>query len=47
VPESAAPAEKLVLKEFTRTASRLREMQSREYFARRHASADNPQVLLK
>jgi cell division protein ZapE len=31
--------------EFARTASRLREMQSKDYFARKHASTDNPQVL--
>lgn len=31
--------------EFGRTASRLREMQSREYFSRKHASAHNPAVL--
>jgi cell division protein ZapE len=35
----------MVSAEFVRTASRLREMQSREYFARKHASADNPSVL--
>ncbi len=34
-----------VLKEFARTASRLLEMQSRDYFARRHASAEDPRVL--
>ena len=34
-----------VRSEFARTASRLREMQSRDYFARKHASADNPHVL--
>ena len=31
--------------EFARTASRLREMRSREYFSRKHASADNPSVM--
>jgi len=36
-----------VLREFGRTASRLREMQSRDYFSRKHASAENPQVMLK
>ncbi len=36
---------RLVSAEFARTASRLREMQSRDYFSRRHASASNPTVL--
>jgi cell division protein ZapE len=45
VSEEAAPAEKMVQREFARTASRLREMQSRDYFARKHASAENPHVL--
>jgi len=40
-------AARMVNREFTRTASRLREMQSRDYFGRRHASAENPQVLVK
>jgi len=40
-------AARLVHREFTRTASRLREMQSKDYFGRRHASAENPQVLVK
>jgi cell division protein ZapE len=40
-------AARMVHKEFTRTASRLREMQSKDYFGRRHASAENPQVLVK
>lgn len=35
----------LVSAEFARTASRLREMQSREYFSQRHASAVDPKVL--
>ncbi len=35
----------MVSVEFARTASRLREMQSREYFSRKHASAENPQLL--
>lgn len=35
----------MVSAEFARTASRLREMQSRDYFSRAHASADNPSVL--
>ena len=38
-------ASQMVSAEFARTASRLREMQSREYFARKHASADNPAVM--
>jgi cell division protein ZapE len=37
----------MVQKEFARTASRLREMQSKDYFSRKHASAENPQVLVK
>jgi cell division protein ZapE len=41
------PAAKMVHREFARTASRLREMQSRDYFSRKHASAENPQVLVK
>jgi cell division protein ZapE len=36
----------MVAAEFGRTASRLREMQTRDYFSRKHASADNPQVML-
>ena len=43
--EAATPPERMVLKEFARTASRLREMQSRDYFSRKHASAANPGVL--
>lgn len=35
----------MVSAEFARTASRLREMQSREYFSRKHASAEDPRVL--
>lgn len=46
-PESSAPHERMVRTEFARTASRLREMQSRDYFSRRHASAENPQVMVK
>ncbi len=38
-------ASQMVSAEFARTASRLREMQSREYFSRKHASADNPAVM--
>ena len=45
--EGATSAEQTVLREFGRTASRLREMQSRDYFGRKHASSENPQVLLK
>jgi len=45
--EAATPPERMVLKEFARTASRLREMQSRDYFSRKHASATNPQVMVK
>ena len=37
--------QKMVRSEFVRTASRLREMQSKDYFSRKHASAANPQVL--
>jgi cell division protein ZapE len=45
--DSASGAERMVLAEFNRTASRLREMQSKDYFSRKHASAENPQVLVK
>ena len=38
-------AERMLRAEFARTASRLREMQSREYFGRKHASAADPGVL--
>ncbi|HZZ90965.1 MAG TPA: cell division protein ZapE [Usitatibacter sp.] len=41
----ASPAERMIRQEFTRTASRLREMQSRDYFSRKHASAENPRVM--
>ncbi len=41
----ARGAEAMLRKEFARTASRLREMQSRDYFGRKHASAANPRVL--
>ncbi|HLX24429.1 MAG TPA: cell division protein ZapE [Usitatibacter sp.] len=47
VLDTSAPHERMVQKEFARTASRLREMQSRDYFSRRHASAENPRVLVK
>ena len=43
-PSEAGP-ERMVHKEFARTASRLREMQSKDYFSRKHASAENPQVM--
>jgi cell division protein ZapE len=39
-----APA-RMVKREFARTVSRLQEMQSRDYFARKHVSAENPRVL--
>jgi cell division protein ZapE len=45
--EQASAPERMVHKEFARTASRLREMQSKDYFSRKHASAGNPQVLVK
>ena len=41
----ATGAGTMVRNEFARTASRLREMQSRAYFARKHASAADPGVL--
>jgi len=41
--QNSAP-EQMVQKEFGRTASRLREMQSRDYFSRKHASAANPRA---
>jgi cell division protein ZapE len=40
-------AERMLRAEFARTASRLREMQSRDYFRLKHASAENPRVLTK
>jgi cell division protein ZapE len=40
-------AERMLRAEFARTASRLREMQSREYFGRKHASAEDPGVLAR
>jgi cell division protein ZapE len=40
-------AERMLRAEFARTASRLREMQSREYFARKHASATDPGVMAR
>ena len=45
--EEGDPAQLMVRKEFARTASRLREMQSKDYFSRKHASAENPRVLEK
>ena len=45
--EERDAAARMVRKEFTRTVSRLREMQSKDYFSRKHASAENPQVLVK
>ena len=45
-PDEPGPA-RMVHKEFARTASRLREMQSKDYFGRKHMSAENPQVLAK
>jgi cell division protein ZapE len=45
--EDAPAPERMVRKEFARTASRLREMQSKDYFARKHASAANPRVMVK
>jgi cell division protein ZapE len=45
--DQAGGPERMVVREFARTASRLREMQSRDYFGRKHASADNPRVLEK
>ena len=38
-------AQRTVRREFVRTASRLREMQSKDYFSRKHASSENPGVL--
>ncbi len=43
--KSASDATLMVSAEFARTASRLKEMQSREYFSRKHASATDPHVL--
>ena len=40
-------AARMVEREFARTASRLREMQSKDYFSRKHASAENPRVMEK
>jgi cell division protein ZapE len=43
--EPGDAAARMVHKEFARTVSRLREMQSKDYFSRKHASAENPGVL--
>ena len=43
--KSGGDASLMVSAEFARSASRLREMQSRDYFSRKHASAENPQLL--
>jgi cell division protein ZapE len=40
-------SERLVTREYGRTASRLREMQSKDYFSRKHASANDPGMLSK
>ena len=45
--DQASGPERMVQKEFARTASRLREMQSKDYFSRKHASAENPRVMEK
>ena len=45
--DGAAGPERMVQREFGRTASRLREMQSKDYFSRKHASAENPRVMEK
>ncbi|MBL8524320.1 MAG: AFG1 family ATPase [Betaproteobacteria bacterium] len=45
--KSAGDASLMVSAEFARTASRLKEMQSKEYFSRKHASAEDPRVLEK
>jgi cell division protein ZapE len=42
---AADPPARMVQREFARTASRLREMQSKDYFGRKHASAENPGIL--
>ena len=46
-PDKATGPERMVRTEFGRTASRLLEMQSRDYFSRKHASAENPRVMEK
>ena len=46
-PEQATAPGRMVQNEFARTASRLREMQSRDYFGRKHASARDPHDMVK
>lgn len=43
--KSAGDGSLMVSAEFGRTASRLKEMQSKDYFSRKHASATDPHVL--
>jgi cell division protein ZapE len=43
--KAGADATLMISAEFARTASRLKEMQSKDYFSRKHASADDPRVL--
>jgi len=43
--KAAGDATLMVSAEFGRTASRLKEMQSKDYFSRKHASAADPRVL--
>jgi cell division protein ZapE len=43
--KSAGDGSLMVSAEFGRTASRLKEMQSKDYFSRQHASATDPHVL--
>ncbi len=45
INKKGGDAAMMVSTEFGRTASRLREMQSKEYFSRKHASADNPRAM--
>jgi len=45
--KSGGDASLMVSAEFARTSSRLKEMQSTEYFSRKHASAEDPRVLEK
>jgi cell division protein ZapE len=46
-PSEDAGAARTVHREFARTASRLREMQSKDYFGRKHASAADPRLLAR